>query len=154
MKGDGALDAIDVLRLMQMLPHRYPFLMVDRIVDIAPDGASARGWKNVTINEPFFPGHFPAKPVMPGVLMIEAMAQTAAAFTAHCEGFDMDGKVVFLMAIDNVRFRRPVVPGDRLEMPVERRHKRPPVWKFHARAEVDGETAAQADFTAMLATAD
>ncbi|MEM9810128.1 MAG: 3-hydroxyacyl-ACP dehydratase FabZ, partial [Pseudomonadota bacterium] len=110
----------------------------------------AVGIKNVTNNEPYFEGHFPAMPVMPGVLIIEAMAQTAAAFTAHSEEFDPEGKVVLFMGIDKARFRRPVTPGDRLELHVHVGQKRPPVWKYEGKAMVDGRVVAEAQFAAML----
>lgn len=143
------LEAIDIMRVMEVLPHRYPFLMVDRIVDIDP-GVSAVGIKNVTVNEPFFQGHFPAKPVMPGVLIIEAMAQTAAAFASHSERIDVDNKVVFFMSIDKARFRRPVTPGDQLKIYVSITQKRGTVWRFHGEAKVDGAVCADADYAAML----
>jgi 3-hydroxyacyl-[acyl-carrier-protein] dehydratase len=143
-------SVLTVERLRELLPHRYPMLLVDKVIDMAPDGSNARGIKGVTANEPFFPGHFPAEPVFPGVLMVEAMAQAAAAYTAHYEGFDMDDKVVYMLSISNVRFRAPVRPGDLLELPVEVRRKRPPVWKFAGRAEVRGTVCAEAEFSAML----
>src|ERR1700720_4887545 len=102
--------AVDIKRILQMIPHRYPMLMVDRVIDMQLDH-SAVGIKNVSINEPFFQGHFPAEPVMPGVLIIEAMAQTAAVLVVHTLGQDAEGKLVYFMSVDNARFRRPIVPG-------------------------------------------
>ena len=110
---------MDIKRILQMIPHRYPMLMVDRVVDMQLDH-SAVGIKNVSINEPFFQGHFPSEPVMPGVLIVEAMAQTAAVLVVATFGAESEGKLVYFMSIDGVRFRRPVVPGDRLEFHVEK----------------------------------
>ena len=140
---------IDILRIMQLIPHRYPFLMIDRVVDITP-GECATGIKNVSINEHYFQGHFPARPVMPGVLIIEAMAQTAAVLVVHTLGAGSEGKLVYFMSIDNARFRRPVVPGDTLAVRVARSHQRGNVWKFDGRAVVAGKLAAEATFAAMI----
>ncbi|MEL7488881.1 MAG: 3-hydroxyacyl-ACP dehydratase FabZ [Pseudomonadota bacterium] len=140
---------MDVDDLMKLLPHRYPMLMIDRLVDIQP-GESGVGVKNVTYNEPFFPGHFPQKPVMPGVLIVEAMAQSAAAFTAYTEELDVENKIVLFMGVDRARFRRPVAPGDQLRIRVSTTHRRPPVWKFEGEATVDGVKVADAQFAAML----
>lgn len=140
---------LEVGELMQLLPHRYPMLMIDRLVEIKP-GESAVGIKNVTYNEPFFPGHFPQAPVMPGVLMIEAMAQAAAAYTSYTEELDVEGKIVLFMGVDKARFRRPVVPGDQLRIKVKTIQRRPPVWRFEGVAEVDGKKATEATFAAML----
>ena len=144
------LDPLDILALMELLPHRYPMLMVDKIINITPDNG-ATGIKNVSINEPFFQGHFPGKPVMPGVLIIESMAQTAAAYTAYAEKLDTKGKVVLFMGLDKVKFRRPVVPGDQLEIHVKTAQRRPPVWKYESKAIVDGKIVAEASYAAMLA---
>ncbi len=141
---------LDVNDLMQLLPHRYPMLMVDKVVDIRP-GESAVAVKSITYNEPFFPGHFPERPVFPGVLLVEAMAQGAAAFTAYTEQLDTDGKVVLFMGIDKAKFRKPVFPGDQVRMTVRVTQKRPPVWKFEGVATVDDTTVATASFAAMLA---
>ena len=111
------LTAVDIRRILQMIPHRYPMLMVDRIVELNLD-KSAVGIKNVSINEPFFQGHFPSEPVMPGVLIVEAMAQTAAVLVVATFGPESEGKLVYFMSIDGVRFRRPLMPGDRLELHV------------------------------------
>lgn len=143
------LEPLQVGDIMKILPHRYPMLMVDRIINITKDNGGT-GIKNVTINEPFFEGHFPAKPVMPGVLIIEAMAQTAAAYTAHVENLDTSERIVLFMGVDKAKFRRPVVPGDQLHIHVRVAHKRPPVWKFESRVEVDGKVVCEASFAAML----
>ncbi len=141
--------SLDVNDLMRLLPHRYPMLMIDRLVDVVPN-ESATGVKNVTINEPFFMGHFPGHPVMPGVLMVEAMAQTAAALVAHSLAAGLDDKVVYFMTIDKARFRQPVHPGDQLLIPVRKVHSRGPVWKFHGEARVGETVAAQAEYSAMI----
>lgn len=140
---------LDVGELMQLLPHRYPMLMIDRLTEIdAKEGAVAI--KNVTINESFFQGHFPQKPVMPGVLIIEAMAQAAAAFAAYTEEIDVENKIVLFMGVDKARFRKPVVPGDQLRIHVRTAQRRPPVWRFEGVAMVDGSRVADASFAAML----
>src|SRR5690606_35309315 len=132
----GALDTLDIQRLMQLLPHSYPILLVDRIVDIKGD-ESAVGIKNVTANEPHFTGHFPGRPVMPGVLIIEAMAQTAGAICIHGRG-EAKPSLVYFMTIDNAKFRKPVVPGDRLELHVRKTKNRGNIWRFACHAVVDG----------------
>jgi len=141
--------SVDIKRILQMIPHRYPMLMVDRVVDMHLD-ASAIGIKNVSVNEPFFQGHFPSEPVMPGVLIVEAMAQTAAVLVVATFGADSEGKLVYFMTIDGVRFRRPVVPGDRLELHVSKVQSRANVWKFAGKAIVEGKVAAEATFAAMI----
>ncbi len=143
------LTELDTERIMQLLPHRYPFLLIDKVRDIIP-GESAVGIKNVTINEPFFPGHFPGHPVMPGVLVVEAMAQTAAAMVVISMGEDTEDRLVYLMSIENARFRKPVVPGDVLNFHVKKKQRRGSVWKFESRATVGGVTVADANFTAMI----
>ena len=145
----AAATAVDIKRILQMIPHRYPMLMVDKVVDKQLD-QSAVGIKNVTINEPFFQGHFPTDPVMPGVLVVEAMAQTACVLVVLTFGAHSEGKLVYFMSIDGVRFRRPVVPGDRLELHVQKIQSRANVWKFSGRALVDGKVAAEATFAAMI----
>ena len=147
--GLSAVTAVDIRRILQMIPHRYPMLMVDRVVDMELD-RSAVGIKNVSINEPFFQGHFPSEPVMPGVLIVEAMAQTAAVLVVATFGAKSEGKLVYFMSIDGARFRQPVTPGDRLELHVEKRQSRSNVWKFAGRAMVDGKLAAEATFAAMI----
>ena len=140
---------LDIQRIMEMIPHRYPFLMIDRVVD-AVANLRATGIKNVSINEHFFQGHFPARPVMPGVLIIEAMAQTAAVLVVHTLGAASEGKLVYFMSVDSARFRRPVVPGDCLQVHVTKQRNRGNVWKFEGRAEVEGRLAAEAVFAAMI----
>jgi 3-hydroxyacyl-[acyl-carrier-protein] dehydratase len=142
------IDQIDITRLMEMIPHRYPMLMIDKLIEVVP-GESAIGVKNVTINEPYFQGHFPAKPVMPGVLLIEAMAQTAAALVVQTVGAQAQRKVVYFMAIDGARFRKPVMPGDRVLVHVVKKQQRGPVWKFQGEAKVDGVLVAEATIAAM-----
>lgn len=141
--------SVDIRRILQMIPHRYPMLMVDKVIDMQLD-RSAVGIKNVTINEPFFQGHFPSEPVMPGVLIVEAMAQTAAVLVVSTYGQESEGKLVYFMSIDDVRFRRPVFPGDRLELHVEKVQSRASVWKFSGKAIVEGKVAAEATFAAMI----
>jgi 3-hydroxyacyl-[acyl-carrier-protein] dehydratase len=142
-----SLGTAEILEIMKLLPHRYPFLMVDRIIEIDGDD-SAIGIKNVTANEPQFMGHFPGNPIMPGVLLIEAMAQTAGAICARKIGGDTS--LVYFMTIDNARFRRPVVPGDRVEFHVTKQKQRGNIWKFHCDATVDGQKVAEADVGAMM----
>ncbi len=143
------VETLDVMRIMEMIPHRYPFLMIDRVVDLMP-GVSAVGIKNVTINEHHFQGHFPRQPVMPGVLIIECMAQTAAVLVVETLEGAAAGKLVYFMTIEEGRFRKPVVPGDRLHIHVNLLRRRGAVWKFSAEARVDGVLMAQARFTAMI----
>src|SRR5919205_1053662 len=138
---------IDIHRIVEMIPHRYPFLMIDRVVDVVPN-ESAVGIKNVSINEPHFQGHFPQRPVMPGVLIIEAMAQTAAVLVVQTLGPEAEGKLVYFMTVDNARFRKPVVPGDTLHVHVTKERNRGNVWKFAAQAKVDGRLVAEATYAA------
>ena len=140
---------LDYTAIERILPHRYPFLLVDRITELEPDKRIV-GIKNVTVNEPFFQGHFPGHPIMPGVLIVEAMAQTAAVLVVSTYGQESEGKLVYFMSIDDVRFRRPVFPGDRLELHVEKVQSRASVWKFSGKAIVEGKVAAEATFAAMI----
>ena len=143
------LDAIEIARVMQMIPHRYPMLLIDKITEIVAD-EHALGIKNVTINEPQFQGHFPNQAVMPGVLVIESMAQTAAVLVVYTLGPDSEGKLVYFMTIDNARFRRPIVPGDVMHVHVSKVRNRGAIWKFRGEVLVDGRLAAEAQFTAMI----
>jgi 3-hydroxyacyl-[acyl-carrier-protein] dehydratase len=142
------LDSLSIQNLLTLLPHRYPFLLIDRIVDIQGD-ESAIGIKNVTMNEPHFTGHFPAQPVMPGVLIIEAMAQTAGAICAHNAGGSAP-PLVYFMTIDGAKFRKPVVPGDRLELHVRKLKQRANIWRFACEGRVDGAKVAEAEISAMM----
>jgi 3-hydroxyacyl-[acyl-carrier-protein] dehydratase len=140
---------IDLLRIMEMIPHRYPFLMIDRVIDVVRD-VSAVGIKNVTVNEPHFQGHFPSRPIMPGVLIVEAMAQTAGVLVVHTLGPESEGKLVYFMTIDDARFRKPVTPGDTLHIHVVKQRSRGNVWKFKGEARVEGALVAEATFSAMI----
>lgn len=140
---------IDVTEIMEMIPHRYPFLLIDRIVEYEL-GKRAVGLKNVTFNEPHFMGHFPDFPIMPGVLIVEAMAQTAAALVVKTLGEDANGKLVYFMSIDEARFRKPVVPGDQLLIEVEVQKTRGSIWKFKGTARVGDTVCADAIYSAMI----
>jgi len=140
---------IDSVELMTLLPHRHPFLLIDRLTDVVL-GESATGIKGVTMNEHFFVGHFPGRPIMPGVLIVEAMAQTAGALVVKSMGGPPSGKLVYFMSVDNCKFRRPVLPGALLRIPVVKERNRGAVWKFAGKALVDGELMAEASFTAMI----
>src|SRR4029078_9961655 len=128
---------IDIHGIMRMIPHRYPMLMIDKVVDVVPNVSAVRT-NGVAINEPFFQGHFPRMPVMPGVLIIEAMAQTSAVLVVSTLGADSAGKLVYFMSVENAKFRKPVVPGERLEIHVRKERHRGNVWRFAAEAKVDG----------------
>ena len=145
----GTVEAYDIARIMQAIPHRYPFLLVDRVVDLVRD-RGAVGIKNVTINENYFQGHFPQHPVMPGVLIIESMAQTAAVLVVETLGPSAQGKLVYFMTVDNAKFRKPVVPGDQLRIHVTKERQRGNIWKFTAEAKVDGKVVAEATYAAMI----
>jgi len=145
----ATIDVVDVTRIMHAIPHRYPFLMIDRVVELVPN-VSAIGVKNVSVNESFFQGHFPNHPVMPGVLIIESMAQTAAVLVVETLGPESAGKVVYFMSIENAKFRRPVVPGDQVRIHVTKDRNRGNVWKFSAVARVDGVSVAEATYAAMI----
>ena len=145
---DGGVR-IDTRRIMEMIPHRHPFLMIDEVVDVVAN-ERATGIKNLSIDENYFKGHFPTRPVMPGVLIIEAMAQTAAVLVVHTLGPKSEGKLVYFMSVDNARFRRPVFPGDRLDVHVVKQRHRGNVWKFEGRAKVGTNLMAEAVFAAMI----
>lgn len=142
-------NEIDVNRIMQMIPHRYPFLMIDRVRDVVK-GESAVGLKNVTASEPHFQGHFPDHPIMPGVLIVEAMAQTAAVLVVETLGTESEGKLVYFMSVDNARFRKPVTPGDSLEITITLKRSRGNVYKFDGVAKVGDTVMADASFAAMI----
>ena len=143
---------MDIKEILQYLPHRYPFLLVDRVLEIEP-GVRARALKNVTMNEPFFPGHFPHHPVMPGVLIIEAMAQAAALLSFKSSGVKPDeNSVVYFAGIDHARFKRPLVPGDQLIFEVEITQSKRNIYKYKARATVDGDLAAEAELMCAIKT--
>lgn len=143
-------SSVDVRAVMALIPHRFPMLLVDRVEDIVPD-RSARGIKAVSVNEPFFAGHFPGRPIMPGVLIVEALAQTAGVLAILSMGLQDSGKLVYFMAIEDAKFRAPVEPGCVLQLDVEFIQRRATVCKFAGRATVDGKLAAEARFTAMIA---
>ncbi len=144
-----ARPTLDIGDITHAIPHRYPMLLIDRMVDIVHD-QSATGIKNVTFNDNFFQGHFPGHPVMPGVLIIEAMAQTAAVLVVESLGPEAAGRVVYFMSIEHAKFRRPVVPGDQLRIHVVKERSRGSVYKFSAIARVDGVSVAEATYAAMI----
>ncbi len=141
---------IGVERIMELIPHRYPMLLLDQLTEIV-SGDSAVGIKCVTMNEPFFQGHFPGKPVMPGVLIVEAMAQAAATLVMLSMAGEAREKLVYFMSIDGAKFRKPVVPGDRLELHIKKERHRGAVWRFTGVGKVNGQPVAEATFTAMIA---
>jgi 3-hydroxyacyl-[acyl-carrier-protein] dehydratase len=145
----GTLETADISRVLKLLPHRYPFLMIDRIIDIDRDN-SAVGIKNVSINEPCFQGHFPGFPVMPGVLLVEGMAQTAGAICVAALGEVYEPRIVYFMSIDRAKFRRPVLPGDTVHYHVKKIRNRGPVWRFSGEAKVNGALVAEAEISAMI----
>ena len=144
---------IDIREIMGLLPHGYPFLLIDRILEIEP-GKRIVGIKNVTYNEPFFPGHFPGRPIMPGVLIVEAMAQTAGVLAFKSIPEEEQRKPVLFLGLDNVRFRKPVVPGDQLRMELEIVRHRHTIWGFKGKAFVENKLVAEADLLAMLGEED
>lgn len=146
---DNKMADIDISGIMRMIPHRYPILMIDRVIDVVR-GESAVGVKNVTVNEPQFQGHFPSRPVMPGVLLIEAMAQTSAVLVVATLGAQAEGKLVYFMTIDECRFRKPVTPGDQVHIHVTKQRQRANVWKFKGEAKVNGTLVAEAVYSAMI----
>ncbi|PIR38646.1 MAG: 3-hydroxyacyl-[acyl-carrier-protein] dehydratase FabZ [Alphaproteobacteria bacterium CG11_big_fil_rev_8_21_14_0_20_39_49] len=140
---------VGIEEIIQMIPHRYPILLIDRIVSFTPDDSMV-ALKNVTFNEPHFMGHFPDKPIMPGVLIVEAIAQASAVFTVKTLGDEAKGKLVYFMSIDSAKFRKPVVPGDSMYLEVKKLQNRKSVWKFSGVATVEGQKVAEATVTAML----
>ena len=150
MRKKGIMSIIDINEIKKYIPHRYPFLLVDRIIELEV-GKRVVGLKNVTVNEPFFPGHFPHSPVMPGVLIIEALAQAAAVLAFKTEGTVPDeNSMVYFASVDNVRFKRPVVPGDQLILEAEIVRTIRNIWKFKAVARVEGEVATEAEFMCAI----
>ncbi len=149
IQAGARLGDLDIDAIQRMIPHRYPFLMIDRVVEVEAE-TSAVGIKNVTVNEPYFEGHFPGRPIMPGVLIIEAMAQTAAALVVASIGPAAAGKPVYFMTIDQARFRRPVVPGDQLRIKVVKQQKKFGVWKFVGQATVQDQLVAEAIISAKI----
>jgi 3-hydroxyacyl-[acyl-carrier-protein] dehydratase len=146
------LMTLDVMEIMQLIPHRYPMLLIDKL-NIMELSQHAVGIKNVSLNEWYFEGHFPGKPIMPGVLIVEAMAQAAATLvmkSLQLEGADLNQKLVYFMSIENAKFRRPVVPGDVLHLNVEKEKSRGNVWRFKGGGLVEGKVASEASFTAMI----
>lgn len=137
---------IDIREIQGILPHRYPFLLVDRILEIEP-GVKAIGIKNVTVNEPFFLGHFPGNPIMPGVLIVEAMAQVAAVMAFRS---GVQGRAVYFMSIEKAKFRKPVIPGDQIKFEIKVLQQRGNVWRFSGNAFVDEKLVSEAEFTAMV----
>jgi len=150
MSEGAAIGPLDIKRVMAALPHRYPMLLVDRVESLDPEKGIV-AIKAVTINEPFFQGHFPGRPIMPGVLIVEALAQAAGVLAVEALGLAGSGKLVYFMAIEGAKFRAPVEPGVLLKLEVEFVQKRASVCKFAGRASVDGKLAAEANFTAMIA---
>ncbi|HEX2215308.1 MAG TPA: 3-hydroxyacyl-ACP dehydratase FabZ [Xanthobacteraceae bacterium] len=150
MTSPARTDSLDTQQIMAALPHRYPFLLVDRIERIVGD-ESCVGIKNVTINEPFFQGHFPGRPVMPGVLLLEGMAQTAGAICAVAHGDEGPLQNVYFLTIDKAKFRRPVVPGDRIEYHMTKIARRKTMWWFRGEVKVDGQLVCEAEVGAMIA---
>jgi 3-hydroxyacyl-[acyl-carrier-protein] dehydratase len=146
---DNTNIILDIKRIMNMIPHRYPFLLIDRITAVE-NAQSITAIKNVTMNENFFMGHFPGAPVMPGVLIVEAMAQAAGVLVVHSLNMEGQGKLVYFMTIDNCKFRRPVTPGDQLVITSTVSKSRGNVWKFTGVAKVDGQICAEAEFSAMI----
>lgn len=140
---------VDAKGIMRMIPHRYPLLFIDRVENMISD-VEATGVKNVSMNEAVFQGHFPTDPVLPGVMIVEAMAQTAAVLVVHTLGAAFEGKLVYFMSIDSARFRKPVLPGDQLRLIVRKDRHRGPVWKFIGEAKVGDQLVAEATFAAMI----
>ncbi|MEA1938198.1 MAG: 3-hydroxyacyl-ACP dehydratase FabZ [Pseudomonadota bacterium] len=140
---------VDFKRILEILPHRYPMLLIDKVIDITP-GISGTGIKNVTANEPYFAGHFPKEPILPGVMMIESMAQTACVVVIEELGTHSEGRSVYFMSVEHGRFRKPVVPGDTIYLSVSVKRRRGNVWKFCGEAHVNGVLCAEAVFTAMI----
>lgn len=149
MEAKSELQTADVKRIMELLPHRPPMLLIDRMIDIVPN-VSATGVRQISISDPIFAGHFPGYPIMPGVMIVEAMAQTAGALVMYSMNASAEDKLVYFMSIDRARFRAPVVPGDVLMIPVKLQRARKPVWRFAGEAYVNGKLCAEAEYSAMI----
>jgi len=149
MTEENSFKVLEITDIKKRIPHRYPMLLIDRVIDINVEEKSAVALKAVSGNEPFFEGHFPSKPIMPGVLTVEAMAQTAAVFVTEAVP-EAAGKLVFFMTVDKARFRRPVVPGNLLNIEVKLIRSKGAVYRFEGKASVDGKVAAEAEFAAMI----
>ncbi len=143
------VESFDIAQIMRAIPHRYPFLLVDRMVEVVKN-VSAIGVKNVSINENFFQGHFPGHPIFPGVMIIESMAQTAAVLVVATLGPESAGKLVYFMTVENAKFRKPVRPGDQMRVHVTKQRQRGNIWKFSAEAKVEGKVVAEATYAAMI----
>ena len=150
MSEENSFVPIEISEIKKRIPHRYPMLMIDRITHVDIEKQEAIGVKSVSGNEPFFEGHFPDKPIMPGVLTVEAMAQVSAVWVTEALP-ELAGKLVFFMSIEKARFRRPVVPGDRLELHIKLQKNKGAVYRFEGKGKVDGKVVAEAEFTAMIA---
>ena len=150
MTASPVLDTLDIQQILELIPHRYPFLLVDRIEQIRGD-ESCIGIKNVTVNEPYFQGHFPGRPVMPAVLLLEGMAQSAGAICALSLGKNRPPQLVYFITIDKAKFRRPVIPGDRVEYHMNRLARRKNIWWFRGEAKIGGRIACEANLGAMIA---
>lgn len=146
---NNSVEQLDILRIMEMIPHRYPMLLIDRVIDIV-SGESCTGIKNVTINEPVFMGHFPARPIMPGVMIVEAMAQTSAVLVMYTAGQVAEDRLVYFRSIENAVFRRPIVPGDQIHIKVSKLQNKRTLWKFKGEAWVDGHLCAESTYSAMI----
>ncbi|MBO6825664.1 MAG: 3-hydroxyacyl-ACP dehydratase FabZ [Sneathiella sp.] len=149
MSENAVVENVDIQQILELIPHRYPLLLVDRVIDIVPN-ESATGIKCVTMNEPQFQGHFPGRPIMPGVMIVEAMAQTAGVLVIKSLSAEGENKHVLFMSIDNAKFRSTVTPGDVMHIKVSKKQQRGPVWKFEGVVEVDGKKVAEAEFAAMI----
>jgi 3-hydroxyacyl-[acyl-carrier-protein] dehydratase len=149
MEAKTELQTADTKRIMELLPHRPPMLLIDKMIDIVPN-VSATGVRAISISDPIFLGHFPGYPIMPGVLIVEAMAQTAGALVMYSMNASAEDKLVYFMAIDRARFRAPVMPGEILMIPVKLQRARKPVWRFTGEAYVNGKLCAEAEFSAMI----
>jgi 3-hydroxyacyl-[acyl-carrier-protein] dehydratase len=149
----STLHSFDLAQILRILPHRAPFVLLDRVIDIQPR-QSARALKCVTYNEPFFPGHFPGRPIFPGVLILEALAQLVAVLAYASEPFDSSQKVMYFMGIDRARFRTPVVPGDRMELEVEVVQRKSNIWKCSGTARVDEALCAEAELLSAIVDRD